>query len=102
MDEVQQPPVLGNSVVEMQEVQQEDIDGGYGWVNIVCMLLLTAHTWGINGVSLFAELLSFILMLTKTLAGFWSQPYLLYRFKSFPRSQTFGLRFHRRTLNLSN
>ncbi|KAF2725361.1 MFS general substrate transporter [Polychaeton citri CBS 116435] len=26
-----------------------EVDGGYGWVCVVCMLLLTAHTWGING-----------------------------------------------------
>jgi hypothetical protein len=51
VDEVQQSPVLNISAVEKQEVQQEDIDGGYGWVNVVCMLLLTAHTWGVNGVS---------------------------------------------------
>jgi hypothetical protein len=51
VDEVHQSPVLDNSVLEKQEVQQEGVDGGYGWVNVVCMLLLTAHTWGVNGVS---------------------------------------------------
>ncbi|KAJ5812448.1 hypothetical protein N7474_008749 [Penicillium riverlandense] len=24
-------------------------DGGYGWVCVVAMLLITAHTWGVNG-----------------------------------------------------
>ena len=77
-NEVQEPPILDNSVIEKQEVQQEDIDGGYGWVNVACVLLLTAHTWGINGVSVFAEpFLSFILMLTRTPKGFRSLPYLI-------------------------
>jgi hypothetical protein len=52
--EIQQSSVLADSGVENQEVQQQDIDGGYGWVNVVCMLLLTAHTWGVNGVSIFS------------------------------------------------
>jgi hypothetical protein len=79
VDEVQQPPVLDNSVVEKQDVQQEDIDGGYGWVNFLCMLLLTAHTWGVNGVSVFAEpFLSLILMLMRTPTGVRSLPSLLY------------------------
>lgn len=25
-------------------------DGGYGWVCVVCMLIITANTWGVNGV----------------------------------------------------
>lgn len=31
---------------------QEDIppDGGYGWVCTVCVFLINAHTWGVNGV----------------------------------------------------
>lgn len=37
-----------------EESTEEDIsvDGGYGWVNVASMLLVTAHTWGINGVLL--------------------------------------------------
>lgn len=27
-------------------------DGGYGWICVVAMLLITAHTWGINGVGI--------------------------------------------------
>ncbi len=26
-------------------------DGGYGWVCVICQLLITASTWGVNGVS---------------------------------------------------
>ena len=25
-------------------------DGGYGWVCVVCVALVNAHTWGINSV----------------------------------------------------
>jgi hypothetical protein len=38
--------------LEKQPTQDEPADGGYGWVNVACMQLLTAHTWGINGVSI--------------------------------------------------
>ena len=27
-------------------------DGGYGWVCVVCVFLINAHTWGLNFVSL--------------------------------------------------
>ena len=27
-------------------------DGGYGWVCVVCVFLIDAHTWGFNFVSL--------------------------------------------------
>jgi hypothetical protein len=26
-------------------------NGGYGWVNVVCVFLINAHTWGVNSVS---------------------------------------------------
>lgn len=26
-------------------------DGGYGWVCVLCVFLINAHTWGINSVS---------------------------------------------------
>lgn len=26
-------------------------DGGYGWVCVVCVFLVNAHTWGLNFVS---------------------------------------------------
>ncbi|KAF7596882.1 hypothetical protein BBP40_011927 [Aspergillus hancockii] len=29
--------------------EKEKSEGGYGWVCVVAMLLITAHTWGING-----------------------------------------------------
>jgi hypothetical protein len=25
-------------------------DGGYGWICVICVFLVNAHTWGINGV----------------------------------------------------
>lgn len=27
-----------------------EVDGGYGWVCVVCVFLINAHTWGINSV----------------------------------------------------
>ncbi len=29
----------------------DEQDGGYGWVCVICQLLITASTWGVNGVS---------------------------------------------------
>jgi hypothetical protein len=29
---------------------EAEIDGGYGWVCVLCMLFITANTWGVNGV----------------------------------------------------
>lgn len=31
---------------EVADVQ----DGGYGWVCVVCVFLINAHTWGVNSV----------------------------------------------------
>jgi hypothetical protein len=33
------------------QLQEDEHDGGYGWVCVVCQLLITASTWGVNGVS---------------------------------------------------
>lgn len=32
--------------------EREDIppNGGYGWVCVACVLMINAHTWGINSV----------------------------------------------------
>ena len=34
-----------------QTDDDKEPDGGYGWVCVVCQLLITASTWGVNGVS---------------------------------------------------
>lgn len=33
-------------------VQEEDIppNGGYGWVCVICVFWINAHTWGLNSV----------------------------------------------------
>lgn len=33
-------------------VEQEDVppNGGYGWDCLVCVFLINANTWGVNGV----------------------------------------------------
>ncbi|KAL7817706.1 MFS general substrate transporter [Trichoderma gracile] len=37
----------GASVQE--RLQPDEHDGGYGWVCVVCQLMITASTWGVNG-----------------------------------------------------
>ncbi|CAH0054572.1 unnamed protein product [Clonostachys solani] len=40
------------NVRPVQQQKEEDLnipDGGYGWVVVVCQLLITATTWGVNG-----------------------------------------------------
>ena len=37
------------NVVTREDVPQ---DGGFGWVCVVCVLLINAHTWGVNSVGL--------------------------------------------------
>lgn len=34
-----------------QALGNDEQDGGYGWVCVICQLLITASTWGVNGVS---------------------------------------------------
>lgn len=45
-----EPPPL-EVEVENGEESIDDHDGGYGWVCVVAQLLITANTWGVNGVS---------------------------------------------------
>ncbi len=53
------PPGTPNSVMDTEEAigqckekaLTDEQDGGYGWVCVVCQLLITASTWGVNGVS---------------------------------------------------
>ncbi|KAL7946315.1 major facilitator superfamily domain-containing protein [Trichoderma barbatum] len=37
-----------NTVVQEQP-RADEHDGGYGWVCVVCQLMITASTWGVNG-----------------------------------------------------
>lgn len=30
--------------------QEDEVEGGYGWVCVVCTFLINVHTWGINSV----------------------------------------------------
>jgi len=45
-----QTPIPNISNIEKQQNDEQEVDGGYGWIVMVSMLLITAHTWGINGV----------------------------------------------------
>jgi hypothetical protein len=38
-------------VDQLQQLPEDEHDGGYGWVCVVCQLMITASTWGVNGVS---------------------------------------------------
>lgn len=47
-------PSAGTSTEDVGQIQQlpeDEHDGGYGWVCVVCQLMITASTWGVNGVS---------------------------------------------------
>lgn len=52
MDEENKHGDLEEAVGDMKEPTPAIPDGGYGWVCVVCMLLFTANTWGINGVGI--------------------------------------------------
>lgn len=39
-------------VGQLQQMPEDEHDGGYGWVCVACQLMITASTWGVNGVSL--------------------------------------------------
>ncbi|UKZ80600.1 hypothetical protein TrVFT333_008362 [Trichoderma virens FT-333] len=40
---------LENTSVQEQQLRADQHDGGYGWVCVVCQLMITASTWGVNG-----------------------------------------------------
>jgi len=45
---------MGSST-ELSTAQPNDDEfpeGGYGWVCVLCIFMINAHTWGINSVSL--------------------------------------------------
>ncbi|KAK1245024.1 hypothetical protein MKX08_004653 [Trichoderma sp. CBMAI-0020] len=36
-------------VSQLQQLPENEHDGGYGWVCVACQLMITASTWGVNG-----------------------------------------------------
>ncbi|KAL6867946.1 major facilitator superfamily domain-containing protein [Trichoderma novae-zelandiae] len=40
---------LDGTDVQEQQLRADEHDGGYGWVCVVCQLMITASTWGVNG-----------------------------------------------------
>ena len=51
--EYSDPSMHRRRLVPVQVRSQEYVppDGGYGWVCVGCVLLINAHTWGLNFVS---------------------------------------------------
>lgn len=52
-----EPPIdhhrpMGTNVKERKYVPP---NGGYGWVCVVCVFLINAHTWGLNFVSFLSQ-----------------------------------------------
>ena len=43
---------LVEPILEKRPARDDPVDGGYGWINVACMQLMTGQTWGINGVSI--------------------------------------------------
>lgn len=48
-DPVDNGPVTSDTE-QAQPLTPTEVDGGYGWVCVVCVFLVNAHTWGINSV----------------------------------------------------
>ncbi|GLA26358.1 hypothetical protein AnigIFM63326_003179 [Aspergillus niger] len=46
-DPVDNGPVTSDTE-QAQPLAPTEVDGGYGWVCVVCVFLVNAHTWGIN------------------------------------------------------
>lgn len=46
------PDVVLSEQPASENIPKPDVlpDGGYGWVCVVCVALVNAHTWGINSV----------------------------------------------------
>lgn len=59
---------------QAQPPEPIEIDGGYGWICVVCVFLVNAHTWGINGVrfhNLQTRLDFLIFVATSPMVFFW-------------------------------
>ena len=51
-----------------------ETDGGYGWICVVCVFLVNAHNWGINGVrshNIETRLDLLIFVATRPIVFFW-------------------------------
>lgn len=92
---------------QLQQLQEDEHDGGYGWVCVVCQLMITASTWGVNGVSppLFIK---YILpyyetkTLTNLMTGFRCLPHSLHLHKRIPRHVRNRLLLHRWFISVPN
>jgi hypothetical protein len=45
-----EPPPPSDRLVNVATVEPVPPDGGYGWVCTFAVLLINAHTWGVNAV----------------------------------------------------
>lgn len=45
-----------SNTTDVEQAQSQapptEVDGGFGWICVICVFLINAHTWGINSVSL--------------------------------------------------
>ena len=84
----------------VENSKEVDQDGGYSWVCVICQLLITANTWGINGVS--GSIFRLCDGPGSRDTGIWHISYALYHHEPIPRHLKGHLRLHTRALNLAN
>ena len=99
----QVPPVITvshNSVSQREDLRHKAIDGGYGWVNVLCMQLLLANTLGVNGASRHPNPSPHMVSLTDSSPVVWCLPRILYQYGSFLRRHTIEIRHRRWSLAL--